>query len=175
MVKVVLEGVEICAPKIELGTVATSWSPSPEDATSYADTKLAEYKQGIDGQLASVQAALNTANGSLTSFNNWKQSAQETLNKVGRVETGLNENKASLAEFKRTAEGQLSTITQQVAGKASQTEFQRVQETSKLYERLIGSTEKEVADKGLSYGHDQISFFRQRSRKTKACELSKAN
>lgn len=139
--------VEICAPKIELGTVATSWSPSPEDATSYADTKLAEFRQGIDGQLASVQAALNTANGSLTSFNTWKQSAQETLNKVGRVETGLNETKTSLAEFKRTAEGQLTTITQQVAGKASQTEFQRIQETSKLYERLIGSTEKEVTDK----------------------------
>ena len=139
--------VEICAPKIELGAVATSWSPSPEDATSYADTKLAEYKQGVDGQLANVQAAINTANGSLTSFNNWKQSAQETLNKVGKVETGLNETKTSFAEFKRTAEGQLSTITQQVAGKASQTDFQRVQETSKLYERLIGSTEKEVTDK----------------------------
>jgi phage minor structural protein len=139
--------VEICAPKLELGAVATSWSPSPEDATSYADTKLAEYKQSIDGQLANVQAALNTANGSLTSFNNWKQSAQETLNKVGKVESGLNETKTSLAEFKRTAEGQLTTITQQVAGKASQTEFQRVQETNKLYERLIGSTEKEIADK----------------------------
>ncbi|WP_314828862.1 gp58-like family protein, partial [Streptococcus cristatus] len=133
--------------KVESGSVYTSWSPAPEDATSYADTKLAEFRQGIDGQLASVQAALNTANGSLTSFNTWKQSAQETLNKVGRVETGLNETKTSLAEFKRTAEGQLTTITQQITGKASQTDFQRVQETSKLYERLIGSTEKEVADK----------------------------
>ena len=139
--------VEICAPKIELGAVATSWSPSPEDTTSYADTKLAEFRQGIDGQLANVQSALNTANSSLTSFNTWKQSAQETLNKVGRVETGLNETKTSLAEFKRTAEGQLTTITQQVAEKANQTDFQRVQETSKLYERLIGSTEKEITDK----------------------------
>ena len=133
--------------KVESGSVYTSWSPAPEDATSYADTKLAEFRQGIDGQLATVQAAINTANSSLTNFNTWKQSAQETLNKVGRVETGLNETKTSLAEFKRTAEGQLSTITQQVAGKASQTDFQKVQETSKLYERLIGSTEKEIADK----------------------------
>ena len=129
------------------GAMKRPYQPSPANGQSYADTKLAEYKQGIDGQLTTVQAALNTANGSLTSFNNWKQSAQETLNKVGRVETGLNETKTSLAEFKRTAEGQLSTITQQIAGKASQTEFQRVQETSKLYERLIGSTEKEVTDK----------------------------
>lgn len=118
-----------------------------EELKTNSETKLAEYKQGIDGQLANVQSALNTANSSLTSFNNWKQTAQETLNKVGRVETSLNDTKTSLTEFKRTAEGQLSTITQQVAGKASQTEFQRVQETSKLYERLIGSTEKEVTDK----------------------------
>ena len=69
--------------KVESGSVFTSWSPAPEDATSYADTKLAEYRQSIDGQLANVQSALNTANSSLTSFNNWKQSAQETLNKVG--------------------------------------------------------------------------------------------
>ena len=91
--------------KIEKATITSDWSPAPEDAKSYADTKLAEYKQGIDGQLASVQAAINTANGSLSSFNNWKQSAQETLNKVGRVETGLNETRTSLAEFKQTAQG----------------------------------------------------------------------
>jgi hypothetical protein len=129
------------------GTMKRPYQPSPANGQSYADTKLAEFRQGIDGQLATVQTALNTANGSLTSFNNWKQSAQETLNKVGKVESGLNETKTSLAEFKRTAEGQLTSITQQVAGKASQTDFQRVQETSKLYERLIGSTEKEVTDK----------------------------
>ena len=133
--------------KVESGSVFTNWSPAYEDVTSYADTKLAEYRQTVDGQFANVQAAVNTANGSLTNFNNWKQSAQETLNKVGKVETGLNETKTSLAEFKRTADLQLSTITQQVAGKANQTDFQRVQETSKLYERLIGSTEKEVTDK----------------------------
>ena len=51
------------------------------------------------------------------------------------------------AVFERTVEGRFATISQQIAGKASQTDFQRVQETSKLYERLIGSTEKEVADK----------------------------
>jgi phage minor structural protein, N-terminal domain protein len=129
------------------GTMKRPYQPSPANGQGYADTKLAEFRQGIDGQLATVQTALNTANSSLTSFNNWKQSAQETLNKVGRVESSLNETKTSFAEFKQTAEGQLTTITQQVAGKASQTDFQRVQETSKLYERLIGSTEKEVTDK----------------------------
>ena len=126
--------------KVESGSVYTSWSPAPEDATSYADTKLAEYRQSIDGQLATVQAALNTANGSLTSFNTWKQSAQETLNKVGRVESGLNEAKNSLAEFKRTAEGQLTTITQQVAGKVSQTELnQRANQITQAVQELSNS------------------------------------
>ena len=51
------------------------------------------------------------------------------------------------AVFERTVEGRFATISQQIADKANQTDFQRVQETSKLYERLIGSTEKEVIDK----------------------------
>lgn len=111
-----------------------------EELKSSSDTKLAEYKQSIDGQLATVQATLNTANSSLTSFNNWKQSAQETLNKVGRVESGLNETKTSLAEFKRTAEGQLSTITQQVAGKVSQTELnQRANQITQAVQELSNS------------------------------------
>ena len=126
--------------KIEKGTLPSDWSPAPEDATSYADTKLAEFRQGIDGQLATVQAALNTANGSLTNFNNWKQSAQETLNKVGRVEASLNETKTSFAEFKRTAEGQLTTITQQVAGKVSQTELtQRANQIAQTVQELSNS------------------------------------
>ena len=111
-----------------------------EELKTSSETKLAEFKQGIDGQLATVQAALNTANGSLTSFNNWKQSAQETLNKVGRVEATLNETKTSLAEFKRTAEGQLTTITQQVAGKVSQAELtQRANQITQAVQELNNS------------------------------------
>lgn len=122
------------------GAMKRPYQPSPVNGQSYADTKLAEYKQGIDGQLASVQSALNTANGSLTSFNTWKQSAQETLNKVGKVESGLNETKTSLAEFKRTAEGQLTTITQQVAGKVSQTELtQRANQITQAVQELSNS------------------------------------
>lgn len=111
-----------------------------EELKTSSETKLAEYRQTVEGQLASVQAALNTANGSLTSFNNWKQSAQETLNKVGKVETGLTETKTSLAEFKRTAEGQLTTITQQVSGKVSQTELnQRANQITQAVQELSNS------------------------------------
>lgn len=122
------------------GTMKRPYQPAPANGQGYADTKLAEYKQGIDGQLASVQSALNTANGSLTNFNSWKQSAQETLNKVGKVEAGLNETKTSFAEFKQTAEGQLTTITQQVAGKVSQTELtQRANQITQAVQELSNS------------------------------------
>nr|DAV69777.1 MAG TPA: tail protein [Caudoviricetes sp.] len=122
------------------GAMKRPYQPSPANGQSYADTKLAEFRQGIDGQLANVQSALNTANSSLTSFNNWKQSAQETLNKVGKVESGLNETKTSLAEFKRTAEGQLTTITQQVSGKVSQTELnQRANQITQAVQELSNS------------------------------------
>lgn len=132
---------KIAEPSLTLSNIIpSSWTPAFEDSKSYTNTKLAEYRQDVDGQLASVQAALNMANGSLTSFNTWKQSAQETLNKVGRVETGLNETKTSLAEFKQTAESQLTTITQQVAGKVSQTELtQRANQITQAVQELSNS------------------------------------
>ena len=132
---------KIAEPSLTLSNIIpSSWTPAFEDSKSYTNTKLAEYRQDVDGQLASVQAAINTANGSLTAFNNWKQSAQETLNKVGKVETGLNDTKTSLAEFKRTAEGQLSTITQQVTGKVSQTELhQRANQITQAVQELSNS------------------------------------
>lgn len=73
------------------GTMKRAYQPAPENNQNYADTKLAEYKQGVDGRFA--------------------------------------------------------TITSQLNNKANQTDFQKVQETTKLYERIIGSTENDVASK----------------------------
>ncbi|MDD7564871.1 MAG: phage tail spike protein [Streptococcus suis] len=69
----------------------STWSPAPEDQQSYADTKIAEYKNTVDGQFMNLQTQVN--------------------------------------------------------GKANLTDFQRVQTTSQLYERIIGSTEGVVKEK----------------------------
>lgn len=74
--------------KIERGTIATDWSPSHEDATNYADAKIAEYKHTVDGRFATIQSSVD--------------------------------NKANLVDF------------------------QRVQETARLYERILGTSENEV-------------------------------
>ena len=51
-----------------------------------------------------------------------------------------------LAEYKETVDGRFTTISTQISGKADQSDFQRVKETSQLYERIFGTTEQGVVD-----------------------------
>ena len=60
------------------------------------------------------------------------------------VEEGITQK---LAEYKETIDGRFADITSLISGKANQTDFQRVQETSKLYERIIGSNENDISNK----------------------------
>ncbi len=64
------------------------------------------------------------------------------------ISTQTNNDIASkIAQYKQTVDGQFASITSQIAGKANLLDFQRVQETSKLYERIIGRSESDIADK----------------------------
>lgn len=58
-----------------------------------------------------------------------------------------NDIATKIAQYKQTVDGQFASITSQIAGKVSQTDFQRVKETSQLYERILGNTENGIADK----------------------------
>ena len=62
----------------------------------------------------------------------------------GDVEEGVTQK---LAEYKETIDGRFATISSQINGKANQSDFQRVKETSQLYERIIGRNENDIADK----------------------------
>ncbi|HGK0509587.1 TPA: tail fiber domain-containing protein, partial [Streptococcus pneumoniae] len=48
---------------------------------------------------------------------------------------------------KANADSQFANVTNQLARKVETTDFQRVKETSKLYERILGNTENGIADK----------------------------
>ena len=61
----------------------------------------------------------------------------------GDVEEGVTQK---LAEYKETIDGRFANIVSQIAGKANQTDFQRVRETSQLYERILGNTNNSIAD-----------------------------
>nr|DAT38500.1 MAG TPA: tail protein [Caudoviricetes sp.] len=52
-----------------------------------------------------------------------------------------------IAKYKTAVDGRFADITSMLSGKANQTDFQRVRETSQLYERIIGSSESDIAEK----------------------------
>nr|DAK36807.1 MAG TPA: Neck appendage protein [Caudoviricetes sp.] len=64
------------------------------------------------------------------------------------ISTQTNNDIASkIAQYKQTVDGQFANITSQISGKTNQTDFQRVKETSQLYERIIGSNENDISNK----------------------------
>lgn len=51
-----------------------------------------------------------------------------------------------IAAYKNAVDGRFADITSLISGKANQTDFQRVRETSQLYERILGNTNNSIAD-----------------------------
>ena len=81
-----------------------------------------------------------------------KSAYQENVSGLERrfsaISTQTNNDIATkIAQYKQTVDGQFASITSQIAGKANQVDFQRVKETSQLYERIIGSNENDISNK----------------------------
>ena len=62
-----------------------------------------------------------------------------------RFEALTRENETKLAEYKQGIDGRIADITSQVAGKVNEADFQRVRETSQLYERILGTNDSNVS------------------------------
>ena len=52
-----------------------------------------------------------------------------------------------IANYKTAVDGRFTEITSMISGKANQVDFQQVRETSRLYERIIGSNENDISNK----------------------------
>ena len=81
-----------------------------------------------------------------------KTSYQETVRAIeNKFEAITNPQNGSIAtqiaNYKKSVDGRFADITSLIAGKANQTDFQHVKETSQLYERILGNTENGIADK----------------------------
>lgn len=81
-----------------------------------------------------------------------KSTYQEDVRAIERKFEGITNPQngsiaTQIAKYKTAVDGRFANITSQIAGKANQTDFQRVQETSKLYERIIGSNENDISNK----------------------------
>lgn len=85
----------------------------------------------------------------------FRRSTKEDINGLTESFTKLGSDTksdilATRTEFQKTAEGltqRFESVTSQLDNKANLLDFQRVQETSKLYERIIGSSESDIAEK----------------------------
>jgi len=77
-----------------------------------------------------------------------KSTFTETVESTNqRFEAITRDNEAKFAEYKQGIDGRIATITSQIAGKVNEADFQRVKETSQLYERVLGNTEQGLPDK----------------------------
>jgi phage minor structural protein len=163
----------ITGVQVEFGSVANEYVPALEDTEGLITEAKATFErtaQGLRTDLTAVQAYVSTDGTraeallshsreetarQLTALRQSVEAgyvgkatyAEDVRGLTRRFEELKTSSETKLAEYRQTVEGQFATISSQISGKANQTDFQRVQETSKLYERLIGSTEKEVADK----------------------------
>lgn len=62
-----------------------------------------------------------------------------------RLEAITQDNKSKLAEYKQTVDGQFTKLSSQIADKVDRLDFQKIKETSLIYERILGRTDSNVA------------------------------
>ena len=62
-----------------------------------------------------------------------------------RFEALTRDNETKLAEYKQGIDGRITNLTSQLAGKVNEADFQRVKETSQLYERILGTNDSNVS------------------------------
>ena len=163
--------------KFEKGTLATDWSPAIEDTDGLITEAKATFErtaQGLRTDLSAIQEYVNkdgqrqealqrytreesakqaTAVRELVSRDYVGKSAyQEDVRGLERMfEAITNPQNGSIAtqiaNYKTAVDGRFADISSLLSGKANQSDFQRVKETSQLYERILGNTENGIADK----------------------------
>ena len=163
--------------KFEKGTLATDWSPAPEDIDGLITEAKAIFErtaQGLRTDLSAIQEYVNKdgqrqeALQRYTREESAKQATavRELVNSdfVGkstyqedvrglerRFEAITNPQNGSIAtqiaNYKTAVDGRFADISSLLSGKTNQSDFQRVKETSQLYERILGNTENGIADK----------------------------
>ena len=162
--------------KIEKGNVATDWSPAPEDTDGIITEAKATFERTAEGlrtDLSAIQTYVGQDGQRQEALRRYtrEESARQatavrelvTRDYVGklayqedvrgiehRLEAITNPQNGSIetqiATYKNTVDGRFAEITSLISGKASQSDFQRVKETSQLYERILGNTDNGIAD-----------------------------
>lgn len=115
-------------------TFGNKWADQIKDDLKKEVDKI---NQAIIAQDQKAQDALASSGASASAVEAMKKSLENLNNLPETVDK-------KIADYKQSTDGRFANLAQQFADKI---EFQRVQETSKLYERVLGSSENSVSDK----------------------------
>ena len=162
--------------KLERGNLATDYSENPEDVENLITEAKATFERtalGLRTDLSAIQAYVNKDGQRQEALQRYtrEESARQatavrelvTRDYVGKAtyqedvrgierkfEAITNPQNGSIATqiatYKTAVDGRLTEITSLISGKANQADFQRVKETSQLYERILGNTNNSIAD-----------------------------
>ena len=163
--------------KFEKGTLATDWSPAIEDTDGLITEAKATFErtaQGLRTDLSAIQEYVNKDGQRQEALQRYtreesakqatavrelvnrdfvgKSTYQEDVRGLERkFEAITNPQTGSIATqiatYKNAVNGRFADITSLISSKANQADFQKVKETSQLYERILGNTENGIADK----------------------------
>lgn len=115
-------------------TFGNKWADQIKDDFKKEVDKI---NQAIATQEQKAQEALTSSGASASAV----EAMQKSLESLKALPDTLEKK---IADYKQSTDGRFADLAQQFADKV---EFQRVQETSKLYERVLGSSENSVSDK----------------------------
>ena len=101
---------------------------------------------GFEEAKAKAEEALRKAGATADLVEEAKRIADENSVIFAGLADKVNKQDDKLADYKQDIDGRFTTLTSQIVGKVTQADFQRVRETSQLYERILGTTEQGVAD-----------------------------
>ena len=66
-------------------------------------------------------------------------------NRVNKQDSAIKDNALKFAEYKETVSERIANLSSRMADKVNVVDFQRVRETSQLYERILGGAENDVS------------------------------
>lgn len=151
--------------------------PAPEDGKTdlvVAKSEFEKTAEGLSAKLATVESYVSQDGQRQESLHRYareesakqatavrelvakdyvgKATYQETVRAIeNKFEAITNLQNGSIAtqiaNYKKSVDGRFADISSLLSGKANQTDFQHVKETSQLYERIIGRNENDISNK----------------------------
>ena len=162
--------------KLERGNLATDYSENPEDTEGLITDAKASFErtaQGLRTVLSAIQEYVNKDGQRQEALQRYsreesakqatavrelvtrdyvgKATYQEDVRGIERKFESITNPKTGsiatqIANYKIAVNGRFAEITSLISSKANQTDFQRVRETSQLYERILGNTDNGIAN-----------------------------